>query len=178
MRAGERLPADWVRAMTSTTVLPQHAALVIDGALALARARHPRGDVAAASLAGLALVRNTVAEHAGYAAMRQYDDWLVEQLAERRRRRPAAAAAVVELPAPAGAPWRPVQIVREAVQSCLLMNGHAPGNTLLLAASEALLDGVIADVGLPDRDSLVTALDARPERDGDETGEMRTVLLQ
>lgn len=164
----------------TTQIEPRHAALVIEGALAIARASHDAPAVAAASLSGLSLVRQAVSEHAGYAALRQYDDWLGEQLASRRRRHMRTGDAQgVALPEPATTPWRPVQIMREAVQSCFLLNGHADGNSLLLVASESLLDGVISSVGgFPDTDALLAALDAGPERDDDATAPLRPVTLQ
>ena len=138
-----------------------------------------RAAVAGASVAGLQLVREAVSEHAGYAALRQYDDWLGEQLATRRRRRLRSGEGPgVILPLPADTPLRPIQIVREAVQSCFLLNGHAPGNALLLVASESLLDGIVDSVGLPARDDLLAALDAGPERDEEAVAPVRPVTIQ
>lgn len=135
-----------------TTDTPRQAAQLLDRALRLVRARHEPADLAHAALAGLRLVRSTIDSQAGYGAMREFDDWLRGRLDERGRRRlpgrPVHPPPLPDLSPRAGTgAVRASIIVCDAVHTCMFLNAATPQNSLLLLASERLLDALCEGAG-------------------------------
>jgi hypothetical protein len=151
----------------ATLVQPEVAAEIIGSAFDVLSDRHPAAEQVQGALAGLRLVRQAIHEHAGYAAMRQFDDWLFEQVEQRRHQAILRGATVPVGPVPevTSGTARASQIVRDAVFSCFFLNAHAPGNSLLLTGSGALLDAIEEAQGaLPDWPVLMDAIQIEDER--------------
>jgi hypothetical protein len=162
----------------ATSVTPQQAALVIRSALDLVRARSSAQDTAYAAIAGLRLIRANVLEHAGYAAMRQVDDWLFESLSERRRQCLISRGRVGDatLPEPGGGAAGASIILCDAVLSCFFLN-YEGGNAPMLVAADNLLEALIASVeGLPAWGDLIDVLTAGIDEDAFE-GDQATGLV-
>jgi hypothetical protein len=140
------------------TIQPTSATDIIGAAFSLIGQRCNGAANALAAIAGLRLIRSTIAEHAGYGATCQLDEWLASTVA-RARRNLDRKLPVVPLPTSAQASYGADLIARDAVLSCFFLNGEADDNNLILAAADALLAALTGALrGPPSWDALLARL--------------------
>lgn len=121
-------------------------------------------------LSALGGMRAGLARDAGYRAMRQFDDWLFENLTRRRLRRLAfGGPARVELPRGCGrarVPERARLMLANALDVVAARARAAAAPALLLVAADALLDALVDVVGgVPAFDALLRHLDLQVAAD-------------
>jgi hypothetical protein len=161
------------------TIQPTSATEIIGTAFSLIGQRCNGDSRALAAIAGLRLIRSTIAEHAGYGATCQLDEWLAATVA-RARRNLNRKLPVVPLPASTEASYGADLIARDAVLSCFFLNGEADDNNLILAAADALVEALTGALGGPPPwDALFTKLQEEEPAGTLESGAgHRMIMLQ
>lgn len=145
--------------LSATTSLVEHA-------VKAALRRAGRAEVAAALLSGIAILRQAVAEGAGYGAEKGFDDALKQRLIARgldlaRREGPPVRIA---LPEP-GLAFSPAHaILEETARSCLLLNATGPENEFIEAGAIAFFDALLVLLGgVPELGPFLDRIDSSVE---------------
>lgn len=123
-------------------------------------------------LSALAELRAEVAREGGYRAMRQFDDWLLDNLIRRRLRRLAfGGKAEVTLPSGlsgATLPPRPQLMLKNVLEAAAACARASQAPALVLVAADVLVDALVETVGgVPGFDPLLHILDRHIAADGD-----------
>lgn len=126
-------------------------------------------------LSALAGLRAELARESGYRAMRQFDDWLFENLTRRRLRRVAfGGPARVDLPEDSGGapvPERARLMLGNVLDVAAVCARAAGAPAMVLVAADALVDALVETVGgVPGFDALLHILDRRIAADSDPVG--------
>lgn len=132
-------------------------------------------DSCALLLFALAELRAEVAREGGYRAMRQFDDWLLDNLLRRRLRRLAfGGAAEVPLPSAIGrvrVPQRARLMLKNVLEAAAASARASQAPALLLVAADALVDALVEAVGgVPGFDPLLRILDRHIAAEGEPAG--------